>query len=248
MLWVKDPQNNRGGFPTFWRSAFDFVDKRRYYAMTRSKRGQGFVAETGCFVHPVFFTTFQNSEFYYDGVRIQWCDCCKIQQFEQWQMIPAVDLSRLQQQIFGLTGSQSTNTIFARRHYYIFSRFITSSQDYCGSVARLFYSDLHCPAQESISSSANFTFTTNIYTQYLHPIFTPQFSLRWCTMTIDKSLKVKAGSVKNRNVLTRAERYQKLVASGQWNEESTVIGMPKVRVEKLALKKKKKVKTDEESK
>lgn len=67
-------------------------------------------------------------------------------------------------------------------------------------------------------------------------------------MTIDKSLKVKAGSVTNRNVLTRAERYQKLVASGQWNEESTVIGMPKVRVEKLALKKKKKVKTDEESK
>ena len=65
-------------------------------------------------------------------------------------------------------------------------------------------------------------------------------------MTIDKSLKVKAGSVKNRNVLTRAERYQKLVASGKWTEESTVIGMPKVRVEKIALKKKKKVKTDDE--
>ncbi|MDB4641075.1 small basic protein [Pirellulaceae bacterium] len=67
-------------------------------------------------------------------------------------------------------------------------------------------------------------------------------------MTIDKSLKVKAGSVKNRNVLTRAERYQKLLKEGKWSEESTVIGMPKVRVDKIALKKKKKVKTDEEKK
>jgi len=67
-------------------------------------------------------------------------------------------------------------------------------------------------------------------------------------MTIDKSLKVKAGSVKNRNVLTRAERYQKLMKDGKWTEESTVIGMPKVRVDKIALKKKKKVKTDEEKK
>lgn len=67
-------------------------------------------------------------------------------------------------------------------------------------------------------------------------------------MTIDKSLKVKAGSVKNRNVLTRAERYQKLLKEGKWSEESTIIGMPKVRVDKIALKKKKKVKTDEEKK
>ena len=64
-------------------------------------------------------------------------------------------------------------------------------------------------------------------------------------MAIDKSLKVKAGSVSNRNVLTRAERYQKLVAEGKWTEESAVVGMPKVRVEKLALKKKKKAKTEE---
>lgn len=66
-------------------------------------------------------------------------------------------------------------------------------------------------------------------------------------MAIDKSLKVKAGSVKNRNVLTRAERYHQLVTQGKWTDDSTVIGMPKVRVEKLALKKKKK-KVDEEEK
>ena len=66
-------------------------------------------------------------------------------------------------------------------------------------------------------------------------------------MAIDKSLKVKAGSVSNRNVLTRAERYEKLVSEGKWTEESNVLGMPKVRVEKLALKKKKKVKSEDES-
>lgn len=66
-------------------------------------------------------------------------------------------------------------------------------------------------------------------------------------MAIDKSLKVKAGSVKNRNVLTRTERYQKLIEDGKWDEEnSTVMGMPKVRVEKIALKKKKKVKAADE--
>ena len=67
-------------------------------------------------------------------------------------------------------------------------------------------------------------------------------------MAIDKSLKVKAGSVKNRNVLTRAERYQKLLDQGKWDDTSTVMGMPKVRVEKLALKKKKKVKAADDDK
>ena len=66
-------------------------------------------------------------------------------------------------------------------------------------------------------------------------------------MTIDKSLKIRAGSVKNRNVLTRAERYQQLVKEGKWTDESRVVGMPKVRVEKLAVRKKKKVKTEDEN-
>ena len=66
-------------------------------------------------------------------------------------------------------------------------------------------------------------------------------------MTIDKSLKVKAGSVKTRNVLTRAERIQKLQENGRWSEGDSVIGMPKVRVQKISLKKKKKVKKEEDS-
>ncbi len=65
-------------------------------------------------------------------------------------------------------------------------------------------------------------------------------------MTMDKSLKVQAGSIKSRNVLTRAERIGKLQESNRWNDESTVLGMPKVRVLKVSLKKKKKVKKEEE--
>ena len=65
-------------------------------------------------------------------------------------------------------------------------------------------------------------------------------------MTIDKSLKVKAGMMRSRNVLTRAERLEKLKASDRWSEGDGILGMPKVRVQKLALKKKKKVKKEEE--
>jgi small basic protein (TIGR04137 family) len=61
-------------------------------------------------------------------------------------------------------------------------------------------------------------------------------------MTIDKSLKIKAGSVKMRNVLTRAERITKLVEADRWSEGDPVYGIPKVRVVKISLKKKKKVK------
>ena len=65
-------------------------------------------------------------------------------------------------------------------------------------------------------------------------------------MTMDKSLKVQAGAIKTRNVLTRAERISKLQESSRWTDESTVLGMPKVRVLKVSMKKKKKVKKEEE--
>ncbi len=65
-------------------------------------------------------------------------------------------------------------------------------------------------------------------------------------MTIDKSLKVKAGMLRSRNVLTRAERLEKLQAADRWAAGDNVLGMPKVRVQKLALKKKKKVKKEED--
>ena len=65
-------------------------------------------------------------------------------------------------------------------------------------------------------------------------------------MTIDKSLKVRTGMMRNRNVLTRAERIEKLKAADRWTEGDTVHGLPKVRVQKLALRRKKKAKTEEE--
>ncbi|MCG8649271.1 MAG: small basic protein [Pirellulales bacterium] len=65
-------------------------------------------------------------------------------------------------------------------------------------------------------------------------------------MTMDRSLKVQAGAIKTRNVLTRAERIARLKELDRFDEEASVVGMPKVRVQKVSLKKKKKVKKTEE--
>ena len=65
-------------------------------------------------------------------------------------------------------------------------------------------------------------------------------------MTIDKSLKVRRGLIKNRSVLSRAERLAKLTETERWKEGDPVLGLPKVRVQKLELKKKKKVKKEDE--
>ena len=65
-------------------------------------------------------------------------------------------------------------------------------------------------------------------------------------MTIDKSLKVRAGMIRNRNVLTRAERLGKLADADRWSEGDPVLGLPKVRVQKVSLKRKKKAKKEEE--
>ena len=65
-------------------------------------------------------------------------------------------------------------------------------------------------------------------------------------MTIDKSLKVRRGGLGNRNVLTRFERIAKLEENERWSEGDSIFGLPKVRVQKVALKKKKKVKAEEE--
>jgi small basic protein (TIGR04137 family) len=65
-------------------------------------------------------------------------------------------------------------------------------------------------------------------------------------MTLDRSLRVRAGSIRNRNVLTRAERIANLQAAEKWQEGDAVLGMPKVRVQKISLKKKKKAKGKEE--
>ncbi len=51
-----------------------------------------------------------------------------------------------------------------------------------------------------------------------------------------------------RNVMTRAERLAKLIDTDRWSEGDPVYGMPKVRVQKISLKKKKKVKKAEDEK
>jgi small basic protein (TIGR04137 family) len=65
-------------------------------------------------------------------------------------------------------------------------------------------------------------------------------------MTMDKSLRVRRGMIRSRNVLRRAERIGRLQESDRWTEESSALGLPKVRVYKLAVKKKKKKKEEEE--
>lgn len=64
-------------------------------------------------------------------------------------------------------------------------------------------------------------------------------------MTIDKSLRVRRGATRNRSVLTRVERIARLQASDQWTEGDSPLGLPKVRVRKLTMKKKKKKKEEE---
>ena len=71
-------------------------------------------------------------------------------------------------------------------------------------------------------------------------------SRRISTMTMDKSLRVNKGLIRSRSVLTRAERIERLKASDRWGEGDSPFGLDKVRVFKLALKKKKKKKEEEE--
>ena len=57
-------------------------------------------------------------------------------------------------------------------------------------------------------------------------------------MTMDKSLRVRKGSSSTRGVLSRAERITKLKEQERWQEGRSPLGLPKVRVQKLAMKKK----------
>jgi small basic protein (TIGR04137 family) len=65
-------------------------------------------------------------------------------------------------------------------------------------------------------------------------------------MTMDKSLRVRAGMARSRNVLTRDERIQRLQAADRWQDGDSPFGLAKVRVYKLAMKKKKKKKKEDE--
>jgi small basic protein (TIGR04137 family) len=57
-------------------------------------------------------------------------------------------------------------------------------------------------------------------------------------MSIDKSLKRKAGGTRNRCVLTRVERILKMKEDGKFADGRSPFGLPKTRVQKIALRKK----------
>jgi small basic protein (TIGR04137 family) len=63
-------------------------------------------------------------------------------------------------------------------------------------------------------------------------------------MTMDKSLRVRKGASSARGVLSRAERITRLREQDHWQEGRSPLGLPKVRVMKTAMKKKKKAKEE----
>lgn len=55
-------------------------------------------------------------------------------------------------------------------------------------------------------------------------------------MSIDKSLKPKGKLSRPRNVYRKVERIAILKAENRWDQDTSVFGLPKVRVEKLKRK------------
>jgi small basic protein (TIGR04137 family) len=64
-------------------------------------------------------------------------------------------------------------------------------------------------------------------------------------VSLDKTLKIRLGSSRTRNVLTRGERIARLQEEDRFTPGRSPLGLPKVRVQK-ALSGKKKKKTAEE--
>lgn len=63
-------------------------------------------------------------------------------------------------------------------------------------------------------------------------------------MTVDRSLKRRGRLVRSRNVLKRDERIAKLRENERWEEGRSPLGLPKVRVVKASIGKKKKKKEE----
>lgn len=63
-------------------------------------------------------------------------------------------------------------------------------------------------------------------------------------MSIDKSLRRKNSLQRARNVLTRAERIKTLQNEERWPEGRSPLGLPKVKVVKVVVKKVKKAKEE----
>ena len=56
-------------------------------------------------------------------------------------------------------------------------------------------------------------------------------------MSIDRSLRLKDALVRHRNVLTRAERIERLKDEEKWEDGKSVLGLPKVGHRKVHTKK-----------
>ena len=56
-------------------------------------------------------------------------------------------------------------------------------------------------------------------------------------MSIDRSLRLKDALVRHRNVLTRAERIDRLKDEEKWEDDRSVMGLPKVSHRKTRAKK-----------
>lgn len=59
-------------------------------------------------------------------------------------------------------------------------------------------------------------------------------------MTMDKSLRIRKALVKVRSVFTRAERIKRLQQLEEFKDGDSPLGLRKVRVPKISMKKKKK--------
>lgn len=64
-------------------------------------------------------------------------------------------------------------------------------------------------------------------------------------MSMDKSLKRTSQLVRQRSVLTRAERITRLITEERWADGSRPLGLPKVKVIRALLKKVKKAAKEE---
>ncbi len=56
-------------------------------------------------------------------------------------------------------------------------------------------------------------------------------------MSLHPSLKIDAASTQQRSVLTRIERIKDLMKKGLWQDERSVLGLPKVKVVKIKTRK-----------
>lgn len=65
-------------------------------------------------------------------------------------------------------------------------------------------------------------------------------------MSIDPSLKIKSRLQKIRSVLTRVERIEQMKNNDKWSDEMSVVGLPKTKVIRVTIGKKKKEKKAEE--